>query len=57
MLWITGSLLLVIWFVAKFLLHKTGMVHLLLVISIILFIIQFAQDQRTREYKRDQRGP
>jgi hypothetical protein len=56
MLWITGSLLLVIWLVAKFLLHKTGMVHLLLLTAIFLFVIQFAQDHRTKEYERDQKG-
>jgi Flp pilus assembly protein TadB len=56
MLWITGSLLLIIWLVMKFLLHKTGMVHLLLLSAIVLFVIQFAQDRRTKEYERDQEG-
>jgi len=52
MLWLTGSLLLILWIIAKFLLHKSGMVHLLLMAAVILFVIQFAQDRRTREYKR-----
>jgi len=52
MLWLTGSLLLVCWLIFKFLLHKTGMVHLFLISAIIFFIIQFAQDRRTKEYKR-----
>lgn len=52
MLWLTGSLLLVIWIVVKFLLHKSGMVHLLLMAAVILFVVQFAQDWRTREYRR-----
>ena len=52
MLWFTGSLLLVIWIIAKFLLHKSGMVHLLLMAAIMFFVIQFAQDRRTKEYER-----
>lgn len=54
MLWITGSLLLVIWFVMKFLLHKGGMVHLLLFAALSFFVIQFAQDRRTKEYEQTQ---
>jgi len=52
MLWLTGSLLLILWIIAKFVLHKSGMVHLLLMAALIFFIIQFAQDRRTKEYKR-----
>lgn len=52
MLWITGSLLLILWIIMKFLLHKSGMVHLLLMAAMIFFVIQFAQDRRTKEYKR-----
>ena len=52
MLWITGSLLLIGWFIAKFLLHKSGMVHLLLLAAVMFFVVQFAQDRRTKEYQR-----
>jgi Flp pilus assembly protein TadB len=54
MLWITGSLLLIIWFIARFLLHKGGMVHLLVIGALIFFVIQFAQDRRTKEYEQTQ---
>jgi len=54
MLWITGSLLLILWIIAKFLLHKSGMIHLLLMAAMIFFVIQFAQDRRTKEYNRSQ---
>ncbi|MGH3850632.1 MAG: DUF5670 family protein [Pseudonocardiaceae bacterium] len=54
MLWLTGSLLLVIWIIAKFLLHKSGMVHLFLMAAVIVFVVQFTQDWRTREYRRSQ---
>lgn len=55
MLWITGTLLLVVWLVATFALHKGGMVHALFFTAIAFFIIQFAQDRRTGEYNRNQR--
>jgi len=56
MLWITGSLILVTWLITTFVLHKGGMMHTLLVAAISFFIVQFAQDRRTAEYKRSQRG-
>ena len=52
MLWIVGSILVVIWFVEKFLLHKGGMVHVILMIAVSIFLIQFVQDRRTKEYQR-----
>jgi len=52
MLWFTGSLLLIVWLVMKFLLHKSGMVHVILFAALTLFVIQFAQDRRTKEYER-----
>jgi Flp pilus assembly protein TadB len=52
MLWLTGSLLFIFWIIAKFLLHKSGMVHLFLMAAVILFVVQFAQDRRTKEYER-----
>jgi len=55
MLWFTGSLLVLVWFVLKFLLHKGGMVHVVLFAAITFFVIQFAQDRRTREYEQSQK--
>ncbi len=52
MLWIVGSLTALIWFVLKFLLHKSGMVHVVLMIAISMFLIQFVQDRRTKAYER-----
>ena len=52
MLWISGSLAIVIWFVLKFLLHKSGMVHVILMIAVSLFLVQFVQDRRTKAYRR-----
>jgi hypothetical protein len=52
MLWYTGSLLLLLWFVLKFALHKGGAIHILLFIAISCYLIQLAQDRRTKQYQR-----
>ena len=52
MLWIVGAIMMACWLIAKFLLHKGGMVHALLLIAISAFIVQFAQDRRTRAYEK-----
>jgi hypothetical protein len=52
MLWYTGSLLLLIWFVLKFVLHKGGSIHILLFLTISFYLVQLAQDRRTRDYQR-----
>jgi len=55
MLWITGSLFLIVWLIGKFLFHKGGMWHVILFAALTIFVIQFAQDWRTKEYKRSLR--
>lgn len=52
MLWIVGAIVTVCWLVAKFLLHKGGMIHVLLLVAAAAFVIQFVQDRRTRAYER-----
>ena len=52
MLWIVGSAFLLAWLILKFLLHKGGWVHMLVFGALIFFVIQFAQDWRTKEYER-----
>ena len=47
-LWILGAILCVIWFVLKFLLHKGGYVHAILLTAVAFFVIQLVQDRRTR---------
>lgn len=46
-LWILGAILFVIWFVLKFLLHKSGYVHAILLTAVALFVVQLVQDRRT----------
>jgi Flp pilus assembly protein TadB len=55
MLWISGSIAIVVWLILKFLLHKSGMVHVILMIAFSLFLIQFVQDRRTKAYERSLR--
>ena len=52
MLWLGGSILIAIWLFEKFVLHKGGMIHVIVMIAISMFIIQFVQDRRTKEYER-----
>jgi len=52
MLWIFGAIVTALWLVAKFLLHKGGMIHVLLMVAVASFIIQFVQDRRTKAYER-----
>jgi hypothetical protein len=52
MLWYTGSLLVLIWFVLKFVLHKGGSIHILIFLAISFYLVQLAQDRRAREYQR-----
>ena len=52
MLWFAGSIMVVIWLVATFLFHKGGMIHVVLMIAVSMFLIQFVQDRRTWAYQR-----
>jgi len=51
MLWLAAAGFLVVWFVLKFLLHKSGFIHVLLLTAISLFVVQFAAYRKTR-YQR-----
>ena len=51
-MWIVGSTLLVAWFVLKFVFHKGGFVHILLLTGISILVIQFVAYRKTR-YQRD----
>lgn len=47
-MWVVSALLLVLWFVLKFLLHKGGYVHIFLLFGLTLAVIQFMTDRKTR---------
>lgn len=52
MLWIVSAILTACWLVAKFLLHKGGMIHVLLLVAVSASIVQFVQDRRTKAYEQ-----
>jgi len=51
MLWWVGSGLLVSWLILTFLLHKSGFVHMLLLASISIFVVQFTAYRKARFQK------
>jgi len=51
MLWVAGVGFLFVWFILKFLLHKGGFVHVLLLTAISLFVVQFAAFRKARYQK------
>jgi len=46
MIWIIGIVLLLIWFVEKFILHKGGFSHILLLCAIAILLIQLVAKRR-----------
>jgi hypothetical protein len=48
MLWWIGSGLIVTWFVLYFVIHKTGMVHLLLLSGISVLFVQVMAYRKTK---------
>jgi hypothetical protein len=55
MLYYVGSFFLIVWFVLKFVMHKGGFIHTLLLTGIGFITVQFVQHLRTRQYEREQR--
>jgi len=41
------------WVVLTFVLHKGGGIHVMLFMALSFYMIQLAQDRRTRQYKRE----
>lgn len=50
-LWFVSAILFLIWFVLAVLLHKSGMVHVLLMGAIAVFVVQFAAFRKARHHK------
>jgi hypothetical protein len=47
-MWFVVALLMAIWFVLKFFLHKGGFVHILLLAAISIAVVQLMADRKTR---------
>ena len=50
-LWVTAGLLFLVWFILKVLLHKEGMVHVILLAAIAVFVVQLAAHRKARHHK------
>jgi hypothetical protein len=50
-MWVISSLVLLVWFILKFLLHKGGYVHILLIASLSMFVVKVLADRKTRYHK------
>ena len=51
MLWTIGAALIALWLILRFIVHKGGFIHILLLGGISLLIIQFAAYRKAR-YQR-----
>jgi len=47
-MWFAVAVLMAIWFVLKFFLHKGGFVHILLLTAISVAVVQLMADRKTR---------
>jgi hypothetical protein len=54
-MWFVTAVLMVIWFVLKFFLHKGGFVHILLLTAISIAVIQLMADRKTRYQNNSER--
>jgi hypothetical protein len=50
-MWVLSAALLLAWFILKFLLHKSGFVHILLLTSISVFVVQLIAYRKTKYQK------
>ncbi|HKO96220.1 MAG TPA: hypothetical protein VJU86_04470 [Pyrinomonadaceae bacterium] len=47
-MWIVVAVLMIIWAVLKFVLHKGGFVHILLLTALSIAVVQLIADRKTR---------
>ena len=50
--WLASLALFLAWFVLRFLLHKSGLVDILLLSAIAVFVVQLAAVRKTRYHQR-----
>ena len=49
--WLAALILFLVWFVLKAVFHKDGMVHVILLGSIAVFVVQLAAVRKTRYHQ------
>lgn len=47
-MWIVVGVLMAVWFVLKFVLHKGGFIHIILLTAISVFVVQLIAYRKTR---------
>jgi uncharacterized membrane protein len=50
-MWALSAILFIVWFVLKFLFHKGGFVHILLLGAISIFVVQLLAYRKTRHQR------
>ncbi|MCA1574287.1 MAG: DUF5670 family protein [Acidobacteria bacterium] len=50
-MWAISAILFILWFVLKFLLHKGGFIHILLLTAISIFVVQCIAYRKTRYHR------
>jgi hypothetical protein len=50
-MWIAFTILMVLWLVLKFVLHKGGYIHMLLVAAISIAVVQLIAERKNRYHK------
>jgi lysylphosphatidylglycerol synthetase-like protein (DUF2156 family) len=50
-MWALGSTLLVVWFILKFILHKGGYVHIILIAALSIIVVQLLASRKARYHK------
>lgn len=55
-LWLVSAIIVAIWFVLKFVLHKGGYVHILLLLGISIFVVQVVAYRKAQYHRLDAEG-
>jgi uncharacterized membrane protein len=50
-MWIVSGVLLFVWFILKFFLHKGGYIHMLLIAAIFVLVVQLLAYRNTRYHR------
>jgi hypothetical protein len=50
-LWLAAALFFMIWFILSVVLHKSGLVHILLLSAIAFFVVQVAAHRKAQYHK------
>ena len=53
MLYYIAAVFFAVWLALKFVMHRGGFIHTLLLVAIGCFAVQFVQHVRTKQYERD----